>query len=114
MPLLGAPHTPTTLSSGEKLEVLAGENIASGALTMAISLTAQPVPVTLSILNATTAVVALVASGNGIDFFPVFNQEGTAITAATDTVTVAIVASGFYYSLKPNADVVGGIIWIAR
>jgi hypothetical protein len=118
MPLFSAVQTPTELSSGDKLSVLNGENLALNALTMAVSLTPQPAPIDLAIVNGSSQTVSLVASADnksdGSTYFPVYNEAGNAVTAATDTVATVRVAPGLYYAIKAGAAITAGTIWLAR
>ena len=116
MPLFGAVQTTTALSSGEKLAVLNAENLANNALTMAVSLTPQPTPVTLAIYNASGQSVTLCASPDltSGDFLPVYNEAGNVVTAANNTVATVIVAPGLSYAVKAGGAITAGTIWIAR
>jgi hypothetical protein len=117
MPLFGA-QGPTALSSGEKLAVLNSENLGSGALTMAVALMPQPTPVDLAIVNGSSQTVSLVASADnksaGSTYFPVYNEAGTAVTAAADTVATARVSPGLFYAVKAGGAITAGTIWLAR
>ena len=115
MPAFGAVQTPTSLSSGESVAVLNAENLGSGALTMAVSFTPQPTPVTLAIYNNSSQTVDLVASPDltSGDYLPVYAGE-TAITVATDTVGIFQVATGLYYAIKAGGAITAGTIWLAR
>ena len=108
----------TTLSSGDKLAVLNAENLANGALTMPVCFTPQPVSVDLAIVNNTTQSVSLVASydnkSDGSTYFPVYNEAGNAVTAATDTVATVRVATGLFYAVKAGGAITAGTIWLAR
>jgi hypothetical protein len=114
MPQFGAVLTPTTLSSGEKLAVLNKESLTSAALTMAVYLSPQPEPIDLAIVNGSSQTVSLVGSGDGVNYYPVYNEAGTAVTAATDTVATAKVASGLSYAIMAGGSITGGTIWLAR
>jgi hypothetical protein len=118
MPAFGAVQTPTALSSGENLPVLSAENLANGALTMAVALTPQPSPIDLAIVNGSSQTVSLVASADnksdGSTYFPVYNEAGSAVTAATDTVATARVASGLFYAIKAGGAITAGSVWLSR
>jgi hypothetical protein len=116
MPLFSAVQTPTELSSGDKLSVLNGENLALNALTMAVSLTPQPAPIDLAIYNNSGQSVSLVASPDLIsgDFLPVYNEAGNEVTVVTGEVGTALVAPGLYYAVKAGAAITAGTIWLAR
>lgn len=118
MPALGAVQTPTSLSSGERVAVLNAENLANNALTMAVTLTPQPTPVDLAIVNGSSQTVSLVASADnksdGSTYFPVYNEAGNAVTAATDTVATVRVAPGLFYAVKAGGAITAGTIWLAR
>lgn len=115
MPVLGAPQTPTALSSGERVAVLNAENLGSGSLTMAVSLTPQPTPALLSIYNNSTVSVTLCASPDltSADFLPVY-YEGTEITVPTLEVWSIPVSPGLYYAIKAGAAITAGTVWLAR
>ena len=114
MPLFST--SPTTLSSGEKLAVLNAENLGSGALTQAVSLTPQPTSITLAIYNNSGQTVDLVASPDftSANYLPVYNEAGVAVTAATDTVATAQVAAGLNYAIKAGGAITAGTVWLAR
>ena len=116
MPQFGAAQTPTALATGEKVAVLNAENLASGALTMAVALTPQPTAVDLAIYNNTTQSVSLVASPNltAAAFLPVYNEAGAAVTVVTLTVGTARVAPGLFYAVSAGGAIVGGTIWLGR
>lgn len=114
MPLLGAVQTPTALSSGDKIAVLNNENLGSGALTMAVSLAPQPMPTVLSIVNGSSQTVSLVGSADGVNFYPVTDDEGTAVSATTGTVVAATISSGLFYAVKAGGSITAGTIWLAR
>jgi hypothetical protein len=116
MPLFSAVQTPTELSSGDKLSVLNGENLALNALTMAVSLTPQPAPIDLAIYNNSGQSVSLVASPDltSADFLPVYNEAGNEVTVVTGEVGTALVAPGLYYAVKAGAAITAGTIWLAR
>lgn len=116
MPAFGAVQSPTSLSSGEKVAVLNAENLANGALTMAVSLTPQPTPVVLAIHNNSGQSVSLVASPDltEADFLPVYNEAGNAVTVAAGEVGMAQVAPGLFYAVKAGGAIVAGTIWLAR
>ena len=118
MPLFGAVQTPTTLSAGDRVAVLNVENLANNALTMAVTLTPQPTPVDLAIVNGSSQTVSLVASADnksdGSTYFPVYNEAGNAVTAPANTVATARVASGLYYAIKAGGAITAGTIWLAR
>jgi hypothetical protein len=92
MPLFSAVQTPTELSSGDKLSVLNGENLALNALTMAVSLTPQPAPIDLAI----------------------YNNSGQSVSLVASPVGTALVAPGLYYAVKAGAAITAGTIWLAR
>ncbi len=118
MPAFGAVQTPTELAAGERVAVLNAENLGNGALTMAVTLAPQPTPVDLAIVNNSNQTVDLVASADnkadGSTYFPVYNEAGTAVTAATDTVATARVAAGLFYAIKAGGAIVAGTVWLAR
>ena len=118
MSAFGGAQSPTSLSSGEKLAVLNAENLANNALTMAVSLTPQPTSVDLAIVNNSSQTVTLLASADnksdGTTYFPVFNEAGVAVTAATNTIATARVAPGLFYAVKAGGAIVAGTIWLAR
>ena len=118
MPAFSAPQSPTALSSGDKIAVLNTENLANGALTMAVNFTPQPTPVDLAIVNGTSQTVSLVASADdksdGSTYFPVYNEAGTAVTADTDTVATARVSAGLFYAIKAGGAITAGTVWLAR
>jgi hypothetical protein len=118
MPAFGAVQTPTELASGERVAVLNTENLANNALTMAVTLTPQSMPVDLAIVNGSTQTVSLVASADnkadGSTYFPVYNEAGNAVTAATDTVATVRVAPGLFYAVKAGGAITAGTIWLAR
>jgi hypothetical protein len=114
MPAFGAVQTPTTLSSGEKIAVLNAENLANNALTMAIALTPQPLIAVLAIVNQSSQTVSLVGSADGVNFYPVTDDEGVAVTASTNTVVVATVSNGLFYAIKAGGAITAGTIWLAR
>ncbi len=118
MPAFGAVQTPTELAAGERVAVLNAENLALNALTMAVTLTPQPTPADLAIVNNSTQTVSLVASADnnpsGATYFPVYNESGTAVTAATNTVATARVAPGLFYAIKAGGAIVAGTVWLAR
>ena len=116
MPAFSA--SPTALSSGDQLAVLNAENLANGALTMAVNFAPQPVSIDLAIVNHSGQTVSLVASADnksdGSTYFPVYNEAGTAVTAATDTVATARVAAGLFYAIKAGGAITAGTIYLAR
>jgi hypothetical protein len=116
MPLLGAVQTPTSLSTGERVELLAGENLANNGVTMAVSLTPQPTPVVLAIWNNSGESVSLVASPDltSADFLPVYNEAGNEVTVGSGEVGTALVAPGLYYAVKAGGAITAGTIWLAR
>lgn len=117
MPAFGAIQTPTELSSGDKLAVLNVENLALNAITMAISLTPQPMPVVLAIYNNSGQAVTLVASPDFVsaDYLPVTDTSGVAVVLAAGTVREVEVAPGLQYAVHASTvAVVGGSIWLAR
>lgn len=116
MPSFGAVQTPTALSSGEKVAVLNGENLAENALTMAISLTPITDGVWLAIYNKSGQTVNLVGSPDftSADFLPVTDISGGAITAATDTITVCKVATALNYAIQAAGAITDGTVWLAR
>lgn len=114
MPAFGAVQTPTTLSSGEKIAVLNAENLANNALTMAVTLTPQPLPCIIAIVNGSSQTVSLVGSADNVNYYPVTDDEGVAVTASTDTVVVATISAGLYYAIKAGGSITAGTIWLAR
>lgn len=114
MPLLGAVQTPTALSSGDKIAVLNNENLGSGALTMAVALAPQPVHVVLSIVNGSSQTVSLVGAADGVNFYPVTDDEGTVVSATTGTVVASTISSGLFYAVKAGGAITAGTIWLAR
>lgn len=114
MPAFGAVQTPTALSSGDKIAVLNNENLGSGSLTMAVSLAPQPVHVVLSIVNGSSQTVSLVGSADGVNFYPVTDDEGTVVSATTGTVVASTISSGLFYAVKAGGAITAGTIWLAR
>lgn len=115
MPLFGAVQTPTALSSGDKIAVLNNENLGNAALTMAVSLHPQPSsPIVLSIVNGSSQTVSLVGSADGVNFYPVTDDEGTVVSATTGTVVASTISSGLFYAVKAGGAITAGTIWLAR
>lgn len=116
MPAFGAAQTPTALSSGEKIAVLNGEDLAENALTMAISLTPVTDGVWLAIYNQSGETVNLVGSPDftAANYLPVTDISGGAITAATDTITVCKVATALNYAIQAAAAITDGTVYLAR
>jgi hypothetical protein len=116
MPQFGAVQTPTTLSPGEKLTVLNNENLANGALTMAVSITPQATTVILAVYNNSGQSVTLCASPDfiAVDYLPVTDTAGVAVAVAAGTVVLCEVAAGLQYAVKAGGAVTGGTIWLAR
>lgn len=114
MPLLAAVQTPTCLASGERIAVLNTENLGNAAITMAVSLTPDPMPVDIAIVNISSQTVSLVASADGVNFYPCYTASGTAITVITNTVGQARVVGGLYYAVKAGGAITAGTIWLAR
>ena len=118
MPAFGAAQTPVSLSSGERVSVLTAENLANNAATMAVTVTAQPEPVVLGIVNLSGQSVTLQASADnaasGATYANVYNEAGNAVTVATSSVGVAMVPGGLYYRVVAGGLITGGTIWLAR
>lgn len=114
MPAWSAAGT-VALSSGEKLQVLlATDASGAGGFLQGFVLTAQPVPVALTIVNNSGQTVVLQASADGVTWLPVTSQ-GVAVSVATGLAETFTVSSGLYYRLtNAVAIVAGGTIWIAR
>jgi hypothetical protein len=117
MPLLGAVQTPTCLSSGDKLRVLNAEDMAQGDLTMAVTLSPQPLNSTLGIYNNTTSVLNLMASPDLVadHFLPIYDGVvGAGISVAPGNILSAQFHSGLYYALQAASALTAGTIWLAR
>lgn len=103
------------LSSGDNLQcLLATEgSVANGSLK-GFSLTPQPTPVLLSILNNSGQTLTLQASADNVTWLPV-SYNGTAISVTTATVGSYPVSSGLNYRLNNVSQITaGGTVWVAR
>jgi hypothetical protein len=116
MPTFGAAQTPISLTNGERVAVLNAENLANGALTMAINVIPEPTNIMLAIYNNCGQSVSLVASPDltSTDFLPVYNEAGNAVTIANGQVSTLFAPSGLNYALKAGAAITAGTIWISR
>ena len=117
MPIFGAVQTPTTLSSGDKLQVInSADTIASGSLSMAVSLEPQPTQITMGIYNNSGQSISLVASPDFVsgDYLPVYNTAGTAVTVPNGQVWLLAISPGLQYAVKAGAQITSGSVWLTR
>jgi hypothetical protein len=114
MPAWSAAGT-TSLSSGERLEVLTATDASgAGGFLQGFTFSPQPVPIALTIVNGSPETVVLQASADNVNWFPVTSQ-GVAVSVATLIAETFTVSSGLYYRLtNATAIVAGGTIWVAR
>ena len=116
MPVFGAAQTPTSLTNGQSQQVLNAENLANGALTMAVNVVPEPTNIMLALYNNRGQSISLVASPDLVaaNFLPIYNEAGNAVTVANGQVATLFAPSGLNYALKAGGAIVAGTIWISR
>jgi hypothetical protein len=118
MPQFGAVQTPTTLSSGEKLAVLNGENLANNAATMSVCFTPDPGggAINLTVINSTAQSLTLQTSPDNVTFTEVMNEFTQAAVAQAAYASVFNVSPAGYYRLAnlSGSAITAGTAWLAR